>query len=260
MELTKDSAYNSPGPRQSFFDLTTGGGGPPIIKREPRKLPGTSVYRTISGILGFKEPPSLALYVIFGGALLGFCLFYVQMFSMSGMRRMTIPGEWFWLGFNEFFHVNYSIHIYLSCIGGSFSLLQFLPAIRRRFVLFHRINGYFVLLTLIPANICGAIAGNRAFGGEINAQSAYYSLGILTVGCFLMGIFNVKRDTRQHRKWMIRGVVIFSVAITTRLIVLAAREIVTDIGNYYSVCQCLPTNRHHLIGVSCFGVMSLCPS
>lgn len=69
MELTKDSAYNSPGPRQSFFDLTTGGGGPPIIKREPRKLPGTSVYRTISGILGFKEPPSLALCTFFDYAL-----------------------------------------------------------------------------------------------------------------------------------------------------------------------------------------------
>ncbi|KAF9029709.1 hypothetical protein BDZ89DRAFT_927858, partial [Hymenopellis radicata] len=100
-----------------------------------------SVYRTISGILGFKEIPSLALYVVFGGALLGFCLFYCQMFNMAVMQTMTIPGEWFWLGTKKFFHVNYSIHIYLSCIGGIFVLLQFLPAIRRRFVLFHRING-----------------------------------------------------------------------------------------------------------------------
>ncbi|KAF9029708.1 hypothetical protein BDZ89DRAFT_947656, partial [Hymenopellis radicata] len=99
-------------------------------------------------------------------------------------------------------------------------------------------SGYFVLLTLIPANVCGAIAGNRAFGGEINAQSAYYTLGILTVGCFLTGFYNARRDTRQHRKWMLRGVVIFSVGITTRLIVLCARQIVTDIGNYYSLFRC----------------------
>ncbi|KIY66416.1 hypothetical protein CYLTODRAFT_355035, partial [Cylindrobasidium torrendii FP15055 ss-10] len=98
--------------------------------------------------------------------------------------------------------------------------------------------GYLVLLMLIPANICGSITANKAFGGEINAQSAYYTLGILVVGCLFMGIANVKTDTREHRKWMIRAVNFFCVAITTRLIVLAAREIVTDIGNYHSIFRC----------------------
>lgn len=105
---------------------------------------------------------------------------------------------------------------------------------------------------LIPANVCGAVAGNKAFGGEINAQSAYYTLGVLAVGCFVLGIVNVKSNTREHRKWMIRkrlrcptcllyshsslgGVSIFAVGLTTRLIVLCARQIVTDIGNYHSV-------------------------
>ncbi|KAK0451324.1 uncharacterized protein EV420DRAFT_1274136, partial [Desarmillaria tabescens] len=101
-----------------------------------------------------------------------------------------------------------------------------------------RYSGYFVLILLIPSNVTGAIIGYRAFGGEINSQSMYYTLGILSAGCLILGWFNVKKNTREHRKWMIRGVVIFSVAITARLITLAARQIVTDIGNYHSVFRC----------------------
>ncbi|KAK0470929.1 hypothetical protein IW261DRAFT_1672081, partial [Armillaria novae-zelandiae] len=99
-------------------------------------------------------------------------------------------------------------------------------------------SGYFVLILLIPSNVCGAIIGYRGFGGEINAQSMYYTLGILSSGCLLIGLTNVKKNTREHRKWMLRGVVMFSVVITTRLIALAAREIVTDIGSYHSVFRC----------------------
>ncbi|KAK0199663.1 hypothetical protein DFS33DRAFT_1267378, partial [Desarmillaria ectypa] len=99
-------------------------------------------------------------------------------------------------------------------------------------------SGYFVLLCLIPANVCGSILGYRSFGGEINAQSAYYTLGIAIVFCFSAGLFNVKNNTRKHRRWMIRGVVIFSCAITTRIIVVIARLIVTAIGTYHAIFRC----------------------
>ncbi|PBK89724.1 hypothetical protein ARMGADRAFT_935385 [Armillaria gallica] len=200
---------------------------------KPINLPGGAAYRTVSGILGFKEQQSLLLYFIFGGALLGYCLFHAPMMNMKTMERLTVPGEWFWLSKNGF-KVAYPMHVYLSIIGGIFVLLQFIPAIRRRAVLLHRINGYFVLLCLIPANVCGSITGYRSFGGEINAQSAYYTLGISIIFCFCAGLFNVKSNTREHRRWMIRGVVIFSCAITTRIIVVIARLIVTDIGTYHA--------------------------
>ncbi|KAK0493489.1 hypothetical protein EDD18DRAFT_1405117, partial [Armillaria luteobubalina] len=199
--------------------------------------PGGAAYRTISGILGFKEQQSLLLYFVFGGALLGYCLFHAPMMNMKTMERLTVPGEWFWFSKNGF-KVAYPMHVYLSIIGGIFVLLQFIPAIRRRAVLLHRLNGYFVLLCLIPANVCGSIAGYRSFGGEINAQSAYYTLGIGIIFCFAAGLFNVKSNTREHRRWMIRGVVIFSCAITTRVIVVIARLVVTAIGNYHAVFRC----------------------
>jgi hypothetical protein len=61
-----------------------------------------------------------------------------------------------------------------------------------------------VLFTLIVGNISGSIIARRSFGGELNVQSAYYILGIMIVFSGFMGFYYVKRDTRQHRKWMLR--------------------------------------------------------
>ncbi|KAK0186322.1 hypothetical protein F5146DRAFT_936235 [Armillaria mellea] len=223
---TEDSHHTN----RPFFDVP-----PPHAETKSHlKIPGRAVYRTISSIVGFKERFSLLVFIIFAGALIGFSLYGARTMNFALMEKYAPPGQWFWFN-QKTFKANYAIHIYTAVMGGIFSVFQFFPAIRRRAVIVHRLNGYFVLILLIPSNVCGAIIGYRAFGGEINAQSMYYTLGILSSGCLIIGLSNVKKNTREHRKWMLRGVVMFSVVITTRLIALAAREIVTDIGNYHSV-------------------------
>lgn len=42
------------------------------------------------------------------------------------------------------------------------------------------------------------------FGGDLNVQSSFYAVGVLIVFSAAMGIRNVKRTTRKHRKWMLR--------------------------------------------------------
>ncbi|KAJ7579761.1 hypothetical protein C8J56DRAFT_1016245 [Mycena floridula] len=116
--------------------------------------------------------------------------------------------------------------------------LQFLPGLRRRAILIHRINGYFCLFCLLPGNITGAIVAVKSFGGEINSQSAYYCLTIMIVGSGLIGLYNVKKQTRVHRKWMLRMVSYFGAAISGRLIMLAARDIISNIGTYHSIWRC----------------------
>ncbi|KAK7046116.1 hypothetical protein VNI00_007119 [Paramarasmius palmivorus] len=153
------------------------------------------------------------------------------------MRTWTTPGEFFWFEL-PLYRINYIIHIYLTTIGGILAGLQFLPAIRRKYVRLHRLNGYTVLITLIVGNVSGGIISRRAFGGEINSQASYYLLAIMTIIPLIIGFFNVKRNTRLHRKWMLRGVVYFSVVITGRLAALAARKIVSEIGSYYSLWRC----------------------
>ncbi|KAJ7262792.1 hypothetical protein B0H12DRAFT_308910 [Mycena haematopus] len=109
---------------------------------------------------------------------------------------------------------------------------------RRRAVILHRLNGYGVLFCLIVGNICGSIVARRSFGGELNVQSAYYILGLMVVYAGLLGAYNVKKDTRQHRKWMLRMVTYFATVITARVIMLAARQIISTIGTYYSIWRC----------------------
>ncbi|KAJ6578579.1 hypothetical protein B0H19DRAFT_931268 [Mycena capillaripes] len=102
----------------------------------------------------------------------------------------------------------------------------------------HSPTGYAVLFCLIVAAVCGSVIGRRAFGGEINSQTSYYLQAIMIIGAALMGFYNVKRDTRRHRKWMLRMVTYFASVLTARLIALPARAIMTIIGTYYTIWRC----------------------
>ncbi|KAG9083744.1 hypothetical protein FRC06_004385, partial [Ceratobasidium sp. 370] len=194
------------------------------------------VYFGISGMLGFGERFSLLFFFIFGGTLFGFCFARVVMMIPSNVETMTVPGEWYWYR-QPLFKPCISIHIYLNIIAGVFAVFQFIPMIRRRKIILHRVNGYFVLSTLLPATVAGAIVARRAFGGELNCQAAFYTVGSMTGFAALMGISNV-RKTRKHRKWMLRTVSYTSSAITGRVLAFIARAIISISAPYYAVWSC----------------------
>uniref|UniRef100_A0A0W0EXX4 DUF2306 domain-containing protein n=1 Tax=Moniliophthora roreri TaxID=221103 RepID=A0A0W0EXX4_MONRR len=174
---------------------------------------------------------------VFGGALIGYCLARSLLMDPVKMRALTPPGEFFWFNM-RLYRINYILHIYLTILGGIFVGVQFLPMIRRKYILLHRLNGYFVIITLVIGNIGGAIVARRSFGGEINAQSAYYILGIMTIVPLLIGFFFARRNTKLHRKWMLRAVVYFATVISGKLIILAANRIITNIDSFYSLWRC----------------------
>jgi hypothetical protein len=159
-----------------------------------------------------------------------------MMFSPKNVQNLTIPGEWHWYK-QTLYKPCLFIHIYCTIPGGILAVFQFIPGIRRRAVIFHRINGYLSLFLVGLGTLGGTIVARRAFGGELNSQSGYYILSSLIMLCGAMGIAN-KRDTRKHRKWMLRTVTFLAAPITTRLIMFAARQVITDIGTYYSVWRC----------------------
>jgi len=153
------------------------------------------------------------------------------------VRLHTTPGEWFWYR-QPMFKPNIFLHIYLTNIAGIFAVFQFIPGIRRRYISLHRLNGYLVLILLIPGTVSGSIVARRSFGGELNVQAAFYILGLMIVSSALVGISNVKCSTRKHRKWMLRTVAYVSAPITARLATISARYIISAIGTYYSVWRC----------------------
>jgi len=158
------------------------------------------------------------------------------MMNPANVRHLTVSGEWFWYR-QPVYKPCIFIHIYLSIISGIFAVFQFLPAIRRRAMILHRINGYMVLILLAASTIGGAVVARRAFGGDLNVQSAFYVITILIIGSAAMGILNVRR-TRTHRKWMLRTVAFAAIPITARLTTISARHIISDIGSYYAVWRC----------------------
>ncbi|KAF5337766.1 hypothetical protein D9758_016611 [Tetrapyrgos nigripes] len=202
--------------------------------RKPSSVP--TFYLSLSGMLGFKQRYSLLLFIVFGGTLLGFCLARAFMMNTRIMRAQTTPGDFRWFDQKKY-KIPYFWHIYTT-IRGFIVGAQFLPVIRRRFMLLHRTNGYLSILLLIPGNIAGSVVARRSFGGEINQQIAYYLLGIMITFSMLMGYANVKKDTRRHRRWMLRGVVYFAIPILPRPMILIARAIITKIGTYWSVWRC----------------------
>ncbi|KAG8894795.1 hypothetical protein FRC01_012746, partial [Tulasnella sp. 417] len=173
---------------------------------------------------------------IFGGAMVGFSLARTLMFNPENVQHSTVPGEWFWYR-QKLYKPNIFIHIYLSIIAGLMAVFQFIPAIRRRKMILHRLNGYMTLILLIPGTIAGGIVGRRAFGGSPSTQSAYYTATFLTVGAALTGYSKV-RETRKHRKWMLRAVAYVNSVITTRIVMIIAREILSQAGGYYELWSC----------------------
>ncbi|QRV98960.1 hypothetical protein RhiJN_26979 [Ceratobasidium sp. AG-Ba] len=195
-----------------------------------------NLYFSISAMLGFRERFSLLLFIVFGGALVGFCLFGVVMMVPSNVETETVPGEWYWYR-QPLFKKCIFVHIYLNIIAGVFAVFQFIPMIRRRNIILHRINGYFVLSTLLPAVITGSVVARRAFGGDINTQAAFYTLGSIIGFAALKGISNV-RTTKIHRKWMLRTVTYTASTLTARIITSIARPIISISSAYFSTWSC----------------------
>ncbi|KAG9024881.1 hypothetical protein FRB95_010942 [Tulasnella sp. JGI-2019a] len=195
-----------------------------------------NIYWTASAILGFKEKFSFLLCFVFGGALLGFSLARTEMMSPSNVAHLTVPGEWYWYR-QLLYKPSIFLHIYSTIIAAFFASFQFIPAIRRRKMILHRANGYLVLLVLIPGIVSGSVVARRAFGGSPSTQSAFYLDGILIVFCAIKGYVSV-RETRKHRKWMLRAVTYLAAPITARIILIISREIISSVGGYYSMWTC----------------------
>lgn len=130
-----------------------------------------------------------------------------------------------------------------------------MPIIRKKAILFHRINGYTVIVLIVVSHIGALMIARRAFGGGLPIQSAVGTLVIITTAAIAMAVYNIKKlQIDQHRAWMLRAmfymgtmyvalhilkssVLIFS-RITTRIIMIIAAQIITALGSYYTTMTC----------------------
>lgn len=196
-------------------------------------------WRKVYWALGFKRGYNFPLFVIFAGALMGFTLARFQYLDIAGIYAANAsPGEWFWYGANHY-RIGITMHLAAIMPTGFLVCFQFVPVIRHNLLIFHRINGYIIILLLLVTNAGALMIARRAFGGELSTQAGVGLLAIVTTLAVFMAYYNIKRlQIDQHRAWMLRTWFYAGSIITLRLIMIISALVISPIGNYYLAMPC----------------------
>ncbi|KAL8868833.1 MAG: hypothetical protein Q9174_004724 [Haloplaca sp. 1 TL-2023] len=189
--------------------------------------------------LGFQKGYNFALWLISGGALFGFILPRLQYFSIGGkFKENTMPGEWYHLR-DGHERIGITLHLLTVIPLGFLLVFQFIPWVRYHALLFHRVNGYIILLLLLVSNVGALMIARHSFGGEIETQVAVGVLAILTTGSALLAYISIRRlQIDQHRAWMIRMSFYSGTIVTVRIIMIISALIISKVGGYYQATKC----------------------
>ena len=197
------------------------------------------LFRHVYHPLAFKKGYTFLLFFIFGGALVAFCLARLQYLSIDGILPTHIaPGEFYYYH-RTFYKVGIALH--LACIlpAGILAVIQFVPVIRHKALIFHRINGYTAIILLVGGNIGALMIARHSFGGTMATQGLVGVLAISTLGSAFLAYYNVKRlQIDQHRAWMLRCWFYAGSIITLRLIMGISGVVISRTGGFYIAMPC----------------------
>ncbi|KAK5324441.1 hypothetical protein LTR70_002888 [Exophiala xenobiotica] len=177
--------------------------------------------------------------LIFAGAMLGFVLARFQYLNIEGnYAKGAAPGEWYWYRAG-YYRIGITIHLACALPAGFLMVWQFVPSIRRNFLLFHRINGYVVSTLVILSNVGALMIVRRSFGGNIETQTAVGVLVVLTTVGIAMGFINIKKlQVDQHRAWMLRTMFYLGTIVSDRVLMIISAMITSAVRSYFVVMSC----------------------
>ena len=158
--------------------------------------------------------------------------------AASSYKNTSASGEWFHYRSGHG-RVGITLHLVTCLPAGLLLVLQFIPAIRHHFLIFHRINGYIVIFLTLLTTAGALMIARTAFGGGLDIQSAVGTLALMVVVSISLAYYNIKRyQIDQHRAWMLRTMFYMGVIITERIIMVIAAAIITKTGGYWQVSSC----------------------
>ncbi|KAH6721658.1 hypothetical protein BKA61DRAFT_538299 [Leptodontidium sp. MPI-SDFR-AT-0119] len=202
-----------------------------------------SAMRKVYKPLGFQKGYNFPLFIIFGGAMLGFTLARLSYLNIGGsasssFKNGSSPGEWYNYHSGHY-RIGITLHLVTIIPAGFLAVFQFIPVIRHKLLLIHRLNGYTILLLSLLGNVGALMIARRAFGGGLDIQAAVGLLAIITTLSLGIAYYNIKRlQIDQHRAWMLRSWFYFGVIITTRIIMIITALIISTQKNYYATRPC----------------------
>lgn len=181
--------------------------------------------------------------IIFAGAMLGFTLARFSYVNIGGsapssFANSAAPGEWYWYR-KGLYRVGITLHLCAILPAGFLMVFQFVPLIRYKLLLFHRMNGYAIILLVLIANAGALMICRRSFGGGIDTQAGVGVLVIVSTTSMALAWYNIKcLQIDQHRKWMLRAMFTLGTIITLRLILIISARITSRIGTFDTVKSC----------------------
>lgn len=166
--------------------------------------------RKVYGPVGFTKGYNFILFFIFGGAFLGFALARLQYLALdttciSG-KDSEKPLDCYYYTERSIDRVGILLHLATILPASLLTCLQFVPIIRRTFVLFHRINGYLIVILSLVSTAGALMLARNAVGGWMDVQMAVGVLSIAFLSSLALALYNIKRlQIEQHRAWMLRA-------------------------------------------------------
>jgi hypothetical protein len=85
------------------------------------------------------------------------------------------------------------MHLTTSLPADLLAVFQFVPGIRHRAILYHRIAGYITITLAIIGNVGATMLSDAAMGGECSTQTLVGLITILTMITFGLANWNIKK-------------------------------------------------------------------
>ncbi|KAI9897921.1 hypothetical protein N3K66_007777 [Trichothecium roseum] len=201
--------------------------------------------RHVYNPIGFSKGYNFVLWFVFAGALMGFVLARLMFLDYHGVfcnpdsSEGAAPGECWSYGSEAYLQIGMKLHLYTIIPGGFLACLQFVPVIRHKVIMFHRLNGYLVILLSLAGTAGAFMIANVSFGGGLDVQAGIGMIGIAFVVSLAMALYNIKvLQLEQHRAWMLRAWFYAGSIITTRIVMISAARIISVWNSQWKAMSC----------------------
>lgn len=204
------------------------------------------VYNTI----GFTKGYNFTLFFIFAGAMIGFVLARFQYLNYNDVfcGDDTQNFDCYFYDKNPVEKAGIIVHLAAILPAGFLVCFQFVPIIRRKAMVFHRLNGYLILLLSLVSTAGALSIARNSFGGGLDVQVAVGVIAMMFVGSLALAYYNVKRlQLEQHRAWMLRAWFYAGSIITDRIALIAMAFIASDRGQYTPI-SCDELASRYILG------------
>ncbi|KAH7226131.1 hypothetical protein BKA60DRAFT_176757 [Fusarium oxysporum] len=183
--------------------------------------------------LGFTNTTSFVLFCIFGGILFLFSTLQFRLMDIDGFfckegDPSSVPGECYVFQKPGLMRSGMLLHLATFLPAGALVCFQFIPALRRpKYIKFHHVNGYVVLVLSALGTVAALIIESKAMGGIFSNRIGTWTLATLVTTATVKGYVSIKnKEIEKHRAWMLRAWFWATSIITMRVILISLAHII----------------------------------